>query len=142
MSAKPWASGEFEVYKRGDDVKLSTHFHLREFECKCGKCAYTIISPRLVDMLDLKRERIGRPIKINSGFRCYGHNVTIGGKIFSSHLLGLAADIWYSGYEEGKYLHEFSDFDGVGVYETFMHVDVRGHIARWGLKKGIKNGTH
>ena len=48
----------------------------------------------LVDnVLDPARELLGKPIHVNSGFRCPAHNAAVGGVAKSQHTLGEAADI-------------------------------------------------
>ncbi len=49
---------------------------------------------RLVDtILDPARERLGVPIRVNSGYRCPALNKAVGGVANSYHLQGCAADI-------------------------------------------------
>lgn len=48
---------------------------------------------RLADYLDKIREKLGKPILVNSGFRCPMLNKAVGGAANSQHLKGLAADI-------------------------------------------------
>lgn len=49
---------------------------------------------QLVDnILDPLREKYGKPIIVNSGYRCLALNKVVGGSKTSQHLLGLAADI-------------------------------------------------
>lgn len=56
----------------------------------------------LVDnVLDPLRERFGRPIIVNSGFRSKDLNYAVGGVSTSQHLNGEAADI-YAGTKEGN----------------------------------------
>lgn len=43
--------------------------------------------------LDGIREKFGKPVKVNSGFRSPAVNVAVGGSKTSAHLKGLAADI-------------------------------------------------
>ena len=58
-----------------------------------------------VDMvLDPLRRLYGKPIKINSGFRCKQLNKLVGGVPNSWHQLGNAADIHISSAEEAKIL--------------------------------------
>ena len=45
------------------------------------------------EVLDPARERLGKPIKVNSGYRCPLKNKAVGGVANSQHLLGEAADI-------------------------------------------------
>ena len=44
------------------------------------------------DVLDPVREKLGRPIVVNSGFRCPVHNRMVGGATGSQHVKGEAAD--------------------------------------------------
>ena len=48
---------------------------------------------RLADYLDVIREKVGKPILINSGFRCPVLNKAVGGVANSQHQKGLAADL-------------------------------------------------
>lgn len=45
------------------------------------------------NVLDPLREKFGRPIIVNSGFRCPELNRAVGGAVISQHLSGEAADI-------------------------------------------------
>lgn len=48
----------------------------------------------LIDnVLDPLRETYGKPIKVNSGYRCEALNKAVGGSRTSSHMSGEAADI-------------------------------------------------
>lgn len=51
------------------------------------------MSRELLEKLEALRKRVGRPLRINSGFRTAAHNASIKGKANSAHLRGLAADI-------------------------------------------------
>lgn len=44
-------------------------------------------------ILDPLREKYGKPIKVNSGYRCPALNKAVGGSKTSHHMTGLAADI-------------------------------------------------
>ena len=56
-------------YKRGDDVRLSANFHLREFECKCSysDCVNTLVNMDHITKLQKLREDLGKPTKIAWG---------------------------------------------------------------------------
>lgn len=56
------------------------------------------------NILDPLRETYGKPIKVNSGYRCPDLNKAIGGSKTSQHLYGLAADITGGSIEENKKL--------------------------------------
>lgn len=104
---------------------LSEHFSIHEFACPC--CGAIEMNPRLIELLEIARSRLGRPITIKSGFRCPLHNAAVGGKQSSAHLQGEAADILceYSGqrYDLIKTLLVMG-VERIGVAEAFVHVDV------------------
>lgn len=110
--------------------QLSEHFHEQEFACPC--CGQVHVDTALVDLLEEIRNHFGRPVIVNSGYRCDIHNKTVGGGEYSRHLKGAAADIVVSGVSPAKvrqFLYGRSI--GLGSYETFTHVDTRGYMARW-----------
>lgn len=60
---------------------------------------------QLVDnILDPLREAYGKPIKVNSGYRCEALNVAVGGSKTSQHKYGLATDITTGSRLENKKL--------------------------------------
>ena len=62
---------------------------------------------RLVDnILDPLREEYGKPIQVNSGYRCDALNKAVGGSKTSQHRYGLAADITGKSKFENKKLFE------------------------------------
>lgn len=115
-----------------NDVKISEHFKLSEFESSDTK--EVKIDSGLVEKLELLRKRIGQPLIINSGYRTPEHNKAIGGADNSLHMTGKAADIKKVpglGIDEMAILAGNIGFDGIGKYKWGIHVDVRGHKARW-----------
>lgn len=127
---------EVLIFKRGQKTKLSKNFSLAEFECSCGKCPFTLISMVHIERLQELRQSMGAPIKINSAYRCYEYNKSIGGAPYSQHCFGTATDISVENMRP-KDLHSLcEDFDGVGLYDTFVHVDSRGYSANWDNRNG------
>ena len=62
---------------------------------------------QLVDnILDPLREKYGKPIIINSGYRCPALNKAVNGSKTSSHMKGLAADITVGSPKKNKILLE------------------------------------
>ena len=60
---------------------------------------------QLVDyLLDPLRERYGKPITVNSGYRCPELNKAVGGSKTSQHMKGLAADITAGSPDKNKIL--------------------------------------
>lgn len=114
--------------------RLSKHFVRDEFACKCG-CGFDVVDADLLEILEEIRVRFNKPVVINSAARCPAHNKAVGGSPTSQHLLGKAADIVIDGEQPG-YVGSFvdavrKDCFGVGVYETFTHVDSRTGKGRW-----------
>lgn len=114
---------------------LSKHFLSYEFQCPC--CNQLTIDMQLIRGLEALRVLANnRPVIISSGFRCEEHNKAVGGSLNSQHLLGKAADIKILGYSP-KEIKEFAgqipvfQNGGIGLYSTFVHLDVRGWKARW-----------
>ncbi len=62
---------------------------------------------QLVDnILDPLREKYGKPITVNSGYRCSALNKAVGGSKTSQHCQGLAADITVGSSFENKKLFD------------------------------------
>lgn len=116
----------------------SNYFRRTEFACKCG-CGYDTVDADLLHILHRLRRDSGKAVYINSGCRCDDHNSSIGGSVRSQHLLGKAADIRVAGVDTKK-IYQYIDLmrpndAGIGLYKTFVHVDVRAKKARWGYGK-------
>lgn len=127
-------------YLKGGNCPLTLNFHSGEFDCKCGyqECNVTYIDLDLIYKLQEKRNLWQQPIHINSGFRCARHNHEVGGKDGSYHMIGKAADIRVDGMTADAIADQCEDFNGLGRYDTFTHVDVRGNKSRWDLRKPLK----
>lgn len=118
---------------RLNDFPLSKHFRLWEFESKDTR--EVRVSPDLVSRLERLRDLLQRPVMVLSGYRTPEHNAAVGGVAGSFHTKGLAADVTWEGFEPSAavQLAEQAGFDGIGRYarKGFLHVDVRGYLARW-----------
>ena len=60
----------------------------------------------IVNILDPLREEYGKPIMVNSGYRCPELNKAVGGAKNSHHLTGYAADITVGSPSKNKILFE------------------------------------
>lgn len=74
-----------------NNIHVSEHFLLSEFECKC--CKQVILNIKLLEKLEILRRKMGEPIIITSGYRCPEYNRKIVGHPFSLHTQGRAVDI-------------------------------------------------
>lgn len=124
------------------DMILTKNFSKSEFECKCGcEMPESTLNnvKRTALALQKLRDAIGKPIKINSGYRCLFHNRSIGSTDTSQHVLGKAADIVVAGKKPKKIIKKIEKLienntmpqGGLAAYETFTHYDIRGFEARW-----------
>ena len=73
------------------------YFKEKEFVCRCcGELppfARENIEALVREVLDPVREKLGKPIVVDSGYRCPKCNAAVGGATQSQHLVGEAADI-------------------------------------------------
>lgn len=116
---------------------VSANFNYSEFQCRCG-CPLPLhakIAIRcLVKQLEVVRAAIGRPIIVNSGYRCEAHNYRVGGAIGSLHLAAMAADIRVNALtprQLGDVIKSLRNSGriasgGLSVYNSFVHYDIRG----------------
>ena len=128
-----------KTFVKTDKVQMSTNFKSSEFDCHgSGCCSSTLVDEKLVAYLQKIRDHFGKPVNINSGYRCPTHNKNIGGATNSYHSKGQAADIHISGVkpaEIAKYAESLGIL-GIGLYETdkdghFVHVDTRTTKSFW-----------
>ena len=114
--------------------KLSDNFTVSEFACHDGSDKI-LIDDELVKLLQKIRNHFGKAITINSAYRTAAYNKKIGGVTGSQHTLGTAADITL-GNIEPRAVAEYGEFlmpksGGIGLYNGFVHIDVRKSRARW-----------
>lgn len=126
--------------KRDGDGKVSKHFRVREFASKDG-ADKVLIDDDLVALLeDIREAAGGKAITINSGYRSPEHNAAVGGVSNSQHVKGTAADIVVEGTDPltvGQIAEHFlNKKGGIGVYQTFTHVDTRTTRSRWDQRSG------
>ena len=114
-------------------MNITEHFSEDEMKCKC--CGKILIDQRLVIYLETLREKIKKPIIINSAYRCEKHNLEVGGAKESYHTKGMAADIYVKGLTSKQLANVckmYGLFTGFGYGNNFLHVDVReGDICEW-----------
>lgn len=101
-------------------------------ELSCRHCGELYVCEKTMDALQAVREKVARPIIVNSGHRCVTYNKTVGGAAASQHLK-LAIDIQAAGQDRKALLAacEAAGFQGFGFYQTFLHVDM-GRPRTWG----------
>lgn len=123
-------------------MKLTENFSLPEFASKDGAAFPKEVKANIQELannLQVLRNHFGMPITVTSGYRSKAHNERIGGSKNSFHVKGMAADIVVKGikaYIVAKQIELLIHYGlmkegGIGIYDTFVHYDIRGHYARW-----------
>ena len=91
------------------------------------------------------------PIRINSGYRTPAYNAAVGGAKLSQHVQGRAIDIRHATLKPYDLFAKIRRMEkdgalpllgGIGLYATFVHIDVRprqanGRLAIW-FGKGME----
>lgn len=125
--------------------------NLSRHELACRHCGKLIVHPHLPVTFQQVRDfcslTLGRdvPLIVTSGYRCPVHNRAEGGVEDSTHVKGMAIDM-YSPVVKVKQLHDlilrghhemrFSHLGGLGYYPKrgFVHIDVLkdgNRLRRW-----------
>lgn len=122
-------------YTLNPNEQLSAHFQAVEFRCN-DNTRVIVLNKALLDLLEIIREHYKRPISIYSAYRTVHYNSQLkNSSPKSQHCLGNAADISVKGVAPAsvyKWLNEkYPNSLGIGIYDTFVHVDVRPGKSRW-----------
>jgi uncharacterized protein YcbK (DUF882 family) len=107
-------------------------FNYSEFDSPDELGSGKNMSPKILEMLDLAREKYDKPIKITSGYRTKAYNQDLKKRGYkasskSSHLKGLAVDI---ACIDSKSRFELLDilldvgFNRIGIASSFIHADI------------------
>ena len=125
---------------------MTKNFSKSEFESKCGRempeeVYHNVV--KVANQLQYLRDYLGKPIRVNSAYRSPEHNESVGGVPKSQHILGKAADIAIKGMPTEILYQNIEDAisngemlqGGLGLYDTFVHYDIRGTKARWDYRK-------
>lgn len=121
---------------------LTKNFYLESFNCRNGVLIPQEYMDNVLELaknLQVLRDFINIPIYVNSGYRTVDYNKKIGGHKNSQHLYAKAADIRTNKIRP-KCLHAMIEGlirfgkmkqGGLGLYDDFIHYDIRGTKARW-----------
>lgn len=123
-------------------MQLTKNFHLDEFECHDGTPVPARFIPnaqRLANNLQVLRDELQRAIIVTSGYRTPAWNRRVRGAKRSEHLDASAGDIRVPGltprvvYQTIERLIKQGKIEegGLGLYDGWVHYDVRGRKARW-----------
>lgn len=89
-------------------------------------------------------KQLGYVLQITSGYRSPEYNKKVGGVKKSQHMLGNAVDVLQPGMnttQRQEFLQAAIDngFKGIGIYNSFTHLDIRSYKAAWGAN-GSRTG--
>ena len=139
------------TYRNDDNTKLSEHFNVQEFRCKCGQSHDILISDELVSKLETLFTALDcSSIVINSGYRCAAHDRAVGGTGTGQHVNGNAADVICYG-QDGQPISSklvcckaqdigFGGIANITVAYTSTHLDVRCG-SKWYGNEVVSNHT-
>lgn len=107
-------------------------FNYSEFDSPDELGSGKNMSPEILEMLDLAREKYDKPIKVTSGYRTKQYNLDLKARGYkaspnSSHLKGLAVDIHCNNSEARFELVDILldvGFNRLGIANTFIHADI------------------
>ena len=118
------------------NMNVGKHFKVREFACKDGS-QVVFIDTYLVDILDILRNKIGKPVIITSGYRTPEWNTKCGGAKYSYHMRGMAADIRVNEMTPKQVASILNGIIpnecGIIVYSGWIHIDTRSNKYRKGV---------
>jgi uncharacterized protein YcbK (DUF882 family) len=123
-------------------MQITKNFNKREFNSKDGRRMPKDVLKNIIilaEQLQILRDHLQAPIHINSAYRSPQHNKRIGGVKNSQHIYGRAADITSRDYTPKQLHTEIERLiakgemleGGLGLYNGFVHYDIRGYKARW-----------
>jgi len=134
--------------KRKTRRRLSKHFVVEEFDCRDG----TKVKPREYNglqylcrqFLEPMRKKFG-PCSVHSGYRTVSWNNHVGGEANSYHIYTVhdgndqAADVSFArggpnqwaAYANAIRQKKRGGRGGLGVYSSFVHIDIRDFAANW-----------
>ena len=132
-------------------MKLTEHFSLEEFlrsETADSRGINNIPTPeqsdifcnlqKLAETLEQVRMIFGKPIHINSGYRCPALNKAVGGVRNSAHLAGFAADIRINGVAPHEVTRRIVasgiNFDQCIDEGTWTHLSIDPRMRRQAFK--------
>ena len=106
---------------------IGKYFKVREFACRDGS-QVVFVDSYLVSILDVLRNKIGKPVIINSGYRTPEWNKKYDGANYSYHMRGMAADIRVNGMSAKELANKLNaivpEECGIIVYKNWVHFDV------------------
>jgi hypothetical protein len=104
----------------------------------------TRVKSQVTQNLIAMSKQLGYVLQVTSGYRSPAYNKKVGGVSKSQHMQGNAVDVLQPGMNNAQ-RQEFiqaaidNGFRGIGIYNSFTHLDIRGSKAAWGAN-GSRTG--
>jgi uncharacterized protein YcbK (DUF882 family) len=126
-------------YLKDSKEMISEHFSVAEFRCPCSQCVSILLDTDLITKLEAVRAEIGKPLRINSGYRCSNYQSELRLRGYetstgrSTHEDGGAADCMaepLTGLELETAARK-AGFTSIGIGGTWIHCDIRPGNRRW-----------
>lgn len=139
--------------KKTDRYQIATNFGSWEFFSKSPGVTEHPFNKKLVDVAQAIRTYTKLPVLLLSTYRTYAHNKLVGGVEGSQHLYGNAEDLTIVKKVGDKYVFDPVGFKklanelriykhnhpaikhlgvgGIGIYDTFIHLDYGGSGRYW-----------
>lgn len=125
---------------------LTADFSLSDFSCSDGTSVpadYKANVIQLAKNLQILKNEVKKSIHINSSYRTESLNKKVGGSTTSQHLYAKAADITIKAMTPKDVHSKIEELikkgtlsqGGLGLYNTFVHYDIRGSKSRWNKAK-------
>jgi zinc D-Ala-D-Ala carboxypeptidase len=103
-------------------------------EIACRGTGKLLVNEPAMDRLHALRDKLSKPLIVNSAYRSPGHNKRVGGAPKSQNLLGIAFDVRMDNHAPHAFERAAREcgFSGFGHYPRsgFMHIDT-GAPRRW-----------
>ena len=122
-----------KIFEKGKDNFITAHLKQYELDCHCDSplCRVTLFHTKIGELFEVFRSEIGRPLIINSAFRCPHHNAGLKNSSTKSyHQAGMALDIKKPDrLDFVKFVQLAAPIFPCMIHyeiEQFIHVDVRG----------------
>ncbi|WP_420601495.1 YcbK family protein [Flagellimonas sp.] len=123
-------------------MQLTKNFYKTEFESNDGATMPDGVFENIKELannLQIIRDYIEEPLTVTSGYRSPEHNLKVGGVPNSQHLLGKAADLIAKDLTSKQLSRIIEKLTvqgqiaegGIGLYNGFVHYDIRGARKRW-----------
>jgi len=96
-------------------------------EIACRGTGEIVVNTDALDKLQALRNKLGKPLIINSAYRSATHNKAIGGAKDSQHMKGIAFDVSMANHKPREFIRAAKEvgFTGIGQYprQNFVHID-------------------